>query len=467
MADWRHYFAPLPSACLHQPPPRLWAHPAVHYLPWSSRRDQLVSDALRVLDDILATRPPGDVCVYMPSEHDVTSLLLALRTRSQLNAILLTSPPLFPSSFSAASSSCSTPSSSSLSGEPSRFRILLTFLDDLSNNDHVPLDFGFNYVLDSGWMQLPFSERHCDHVMRVVPTSRHRVLMRSWTARSIFRLYARSQHFAMPACTPSEAQRLNWVPLSIHLHALHLSDLAFLSLPLLPDADLRSGPCKLAQAETLLTRAAPVGGDGRFLAQLAELTPIPWTYAALLLSSWERGCAAEILSIASCVLMSRHNDESILVSHPASSPFSQRGGDPFTMIVVVDAFLRCTPSSLAAWCRQHHVNLGLMLKALDLRLKLQRALLSLNLPTPSRPAPFSMTKRIETCLTSVFGAQTAHRQVQGGYRLADPSNTNGTLYKLDPWSVLADTNPNHVMYLACNLEGHLSWIINLDDEKEM
>lgn len=411
-----------------------------------------VTEAVRVVLDIHAHQPAGDVLVFLTGQAEIeaAATMLADATADAASApkrqrgsggLGYGGPMARPTELSVLPLHGGLSRDSQLAVfEPalpgSRKVVLATNMAETS----VTLD-GIVFVVDSGFVkQQVFDPKVGSEALVVAPISRAAAKQRAGRAGRTregicFHLYTRSALRGLQAATAPEVQRCSLDGLVLQLLSLGIRNVAKFELPTPPPA------AHLACALELLYALGAIDDSAALTSplgeQLAEL-PLSSMLGRTLLGAADEGCVQEALSI--CALLSVQTvwaGSSHKAQDAARSRFAVYEGDQLTLANVLRAFMRSKES--ARWASGKGLDVRVLQRAAQVRAQLAKFAVRFGLRTESCGRD---TDKVRRAIVRGFFPHAAQRQVGGEYRTV----RGGRRLVIHPRSVLFRAPPEWVVY---------------------
>lgn len=278
---------------------------------------------------------------------------------------------------------------------------------------------GVTYVIDSGFVKLRFyNPKTCTDSLVIVPVSQASAIQRAGRAGrtrpgEAYRLYTEEDFNKLEPYTVPEIKRSNLVPVILQLKALGITNIlkfSFISKP--PEYNLIT-------ALELLYALGALDDDGNLTnptgLRLAEF-PLDAMFAKILLSSGEMGCSEEALTIVAMLQIQNlfvqpSSGQRSIQARNAKYAFSVEEGDLITYLNVYNAFIKA--GKVRSWADSKYFNYKGLLRALEVRSRLERFLRRFNIPIVS--AKGDVTKVLR-CIVSGLFANAAYLHPSGTYR---------------------------------------------------
>ncbi|KAJ1624520.1 pre-mRNA-splicing factor ATP-dependent RNA helicase PRP16 [Pavlovales sp. CCMP2436] len=406
-----------------------------------------VTEAVRIVLEIHAEQPAGDVLVFLTGQAEIeaASAMLAEamaqlkmgRDRRRLADRHSAAPRPDALEVRALHGALGRDAQLAAFAPPSRGARKVVLATNIAETS-VTLD-GIVFVVDSGFVKMQlFDAKAGTEALAVAPISRAAAKQRAGRAGRTregvcFHLYTRQAHGALAAATSPEVQRCSLEALVLQLLALGISNVAKFDLPTPPPAAHLATALELLHALDALDE---VGGLTPLGARMVEL-PLSPMLGKLLLGAVDEGCAREALAV--CALLSVQSVWSgpPKVQDVARAHFAVYEGDHVTLANVLRAYGKANESG--RWATRRGLDARVLQRAAQVRTQLRRFLVRFGLRVESCGRD---TDKLRRAVVRGFFPHAAQRQVGGQYRAA----RGGRLLAIHPRSVLFGAPPEWLIY---------------------
>lgn len=308
---------------------------------------------------------------------------------------------------------------------------------------------GITYVVDSGFVKLKFyNPKTCTDSLVVVPVSQASADQRAGRAGrtrpgEAYRLYTEKDFKNLNPYTIPEISRSSLVPIILQLKALGINNIlkfSFISRP--PEHNLITALEHLYSLGALDDEGNLTNPTGLRLAEF----PLDAMFAKMLLSSGEMGCSEEILTIVAMlqvknIFVQPSSGQKSLQAKNIKYAFSVEEGDLIAYLNIYNAFIKA--GRVRSWADSKYLNYKSLLKANEVRRRLERYLRRFDIPIVSADGCVDTVLR---CIVTGCFANAAYlepsgtyRTVRGGYELhINPSSVLFTVTRPPHWVVFVE-----------------------------
>lgn len=398
-------------------------------------QNDYVDAALKTIFRIHTKHPAGDILVFLPGQEDIESLASSiklyqddLRKSYALKGELIVCP-LYAKLSPAEQAKAFLPARTLVKqhshgpggwGPEPRKVILSTNVAETSVT--IP---GIRYVVDSG--KAKEKEFHAavgidSLVVEDISQSsaRQRMGRAGREADGVcFRLYTEADFARLPAATKPEIQRVSLTFALLHLLAAGQEDVWTFEYMDRPNKDSITAALLTLHGLGALDKAGKITLFGRRMAAL----PLEPVYAKILLSSFEMGCAKEVIELVAllgsrdALLPTPFNQREAV--NAARAKFAHRRGDHLMLLNVLRAFDEVDKGDRREWCRDNFVSQKAMGQVLEAKRQLVERCERLKLDCSGSAVGGvdgeEEEKVLGACLAGLFG-NVALMQPDGSYK---------------------------------------------------